>query len=179
MKTLSKVSSIILSLCEVAIGILLLVNPVGFTTGIIVSMGIILLIFGIINVVQYFRENPEAAALKQELTRGCIEILAGLFCIIKSGWFLAAFPVLTALYGIGILIAGISKVQWTVDMIRLKTKKWFWMAISAVLTIVCAVIILCNPFSSAAVMWIFIAVTLIVEAIIDIIATLFAKEESE
>lgn len=176
MKTSSKVSSIILSLCEIGIGILLLVNPVGFTTGIIVSLGIILLILGIISVVQYFKENPEAAVLKQDLTRGCIEILAGLFCIMKSGWFLAAFPVLTVLYGIGVLVIGISKVQWTVDKIRLKTKKWFWMAISAVLTIVCAVIILCNPFSSAAVMWIFIAVSLIAEAIIDIIATIFIKE---
>lgn len=129
MNTSSKISSIILSLCEAIIGILLLVNPVDFTTGIIIFLGIVLLIVGITSVVQYFRTEPEAAALKQGLTRGCIEILIGLFCIIKSGWFIATFPILTILYGIGVLIAGIAKVQWTVDKIRLKIKKWFWTAI--------------------------------------------------
>lgn len=178
MNTSSKVSSIILSLCEAIIGVLLLVNPVGFTTGIIVFLGIVLLVLGITSVVQYFRTEPEAAVLKQGLTRGCIEILSGLFCIMKSGWFIATFPILTILYGIGTLIAGIAKVQWTVDKIRLKMKKWFWTAIGAVLTIACAVIILCNPFSSTAALWIFIAITLIVEAVVDIIAAIFVKEKS-
>ncbi|MGN0307803.1 MAG: DUF308 domain-containing protein [Lachnospiraceae bacterium] len=176
MRLSSKTGSIILSLCEVIIGILLLVNPVGFTAGIIIFLGIILLILGITNVVQYFRTEPEIAALKQSLTRGCIGILAGLFCMFNSNWFIAAFPILTILYGIGMLIVGIAKVQWTIDKIRLKMKKWFWTAISAALTILCAVIILYNPFSSTAVLWIFLAVILIAGAIIDIIAAIFLKE---
>ncbi|MGM9608228.1 MAG: HdeD family acid-resistance protein [Oscillospiraceae bacterium] len=175
MKTSSKVSSIVLSLCEAIIGVLLLVNPVGFTTGIIIFLGIVLLILGIANIVQYFRTIPEEAAVKQSLARGIVEILAGLFCVFKSGWFIVAFPLLTLLYGVVILVTGVTKVQWTVDRIRLKQKKWVWMAISAVLTIVCAVIILCNPFSGTAILWIFIAVTLIVEAVFDLIAAIFTK----
>lgn len=177
MKT-SKASIIILSLCEAIVGILLMVNPVGFTTGIIIFLGLVLLILGITNVVQYFRATPQAAVIKQNLSHGLIEILAGLFCVLKSGWFIATFPILTILYGIGTLMIGITKVQWTVDKIRLKIKKWFWTALSAALTIVCAVIILCNPFSSTAVLWTFIAVILIVEAAIDIIAAIFSKEET-
>ncbi|MGN1002337.1 MAG: HdeD family acid-resistance protein [Oscillospiraceae bacterium] len=179
MKTSSKVSSIVLSLCEAIIGVLLLVNPVGFTSGIIIFLGIVLLILGITNIVQYFRAIPEAAAVKQSLARGIIEILAGLFCVFKSGWFIAAFPLLSLLYGIGILVAGVTKIQWTVDKIRLKQKKWVWTAISAVLTIVCAVIILCNPFSGTAILWIFIAVSLIVEAVLDLIAAIFIRGEAK
>ncbi|MGN0131687.1 MAG: HdeD family acid-resistance protein [Lachnospiraceae bacterium] len=178
MKTSSKVGSIILSLCEAIVGILLLVNPIGFTTGIIIFLGIILLIVGLNNVVQYFKEIPEVAALKHDLTRGCIEILAGLFCVLKSGWFIATFPLLTILYGIGTLMTGITKIQWTVDKIRLKIKNWFWTALSAVLTIVFALIILCNPFSSTTALWMFIAIILIVEAVMDIIAAIFTKEET-
>ena len=173
----SKVSSIILSLCEAVVGILLLVNPIGFTTGIIIFLGVVLLIVGIANVVQYFRTAPAIAAVKRGLTRGCIEILLGLFCILKSGWFITTFPILTILYGIVILITGIAKVQWTVDKIRLKMKKWIWTALGAVLTIACAIIILCNPFSSATVLWIFIGVALIVDAIMDIISAIFTKEK--
>lgn len=176
MKLPTKTGSIILSLCEAIVGILLFVNPVGFTTGIIIFLGAVFLILGIAGIVQYFREPPQIAAAKQSLTRGCIGVLAGLFCIFKSGWFIATFPLLTILYGIGTLITGIAKVQWTVDRIRLKMRRWFWTAISAVLTIVCAVIILCDPFSTTAVLWLFIAVILIVEAVFDIIAAIFTKE---
>ncbi|MGN0779181.1 MAG: HdeD family acid-resistance protein [Aristaeellaceae bacterium] len=176
MSIASRASSIIVSLCEAVVGILLLVNPSAFTRGIIVCVGVVLLIFGVLSVAQYFRDPPAAAALKRDLTLGCIEILAGLFCILNSGWFLAAFPVLTVLYGVGILIVGLSKVQWMLDKIRLKSGKWFWLAVSAVLTIVCAVIILCNPFGSTAVLWTFIAISLIVEAIVDIIVAIFARK---
>lgn len=176
MKTPSRVNSIILSLCEVIVGILLLLNPVGFTTGIIIFLGIVLLTLGVASIVQYFRAEPAVAAVKQSLTRGCIEMLAGAFCVTKSGWFIATFPLLTILYGIGILITGIAKVQWTVDRIRLKRKRWFWTAISAALTIVCAVIILYNPFSSTIILWKFIAVLLIVEAVVDMLAAFLLKE---
>ena len=94
----------------------------------------------------------------------------------NSHWFIAAFPLLTVLYGIGTLVTGIAKVQWMTNRIRLKAKRWFLMGLSAALTIVCAVIILYNPFSSTAVLWTFIAITLIVEAVVDVIATIFAKE---
>lgn len=177
MKPSSRISSILLSLCEAVIGVLLLVNPVGFTTGIIIFLGAVLIVLGLISVVQYFRTSPEIAAVRQGLTRGCLEILVGLFCILKNDWFITVFPILTILYGIGTLIAGIAKVQWTIDKIRLKMRRWFWTAISAVLTIACAVIILLNPFSSTAVLWIFIAVILIMEAVIDIIAAIFTKGE--
>lgn len=179
MKPLSRAGSIILSLCEAVIGILLLVEPVGFTTGIIIFLGVVLLILGITSIVQYFRTAPELAAAKQGLTQGCIEILAGLFCVLKSGWFIVTFPLLTILYGVGTLVTGIAKVQWTVDKIRLKMKKWIWTALGAILTIACAVIILCNPFSSTTVLWIFIAVILIVEAVIDIIAAIFTKDPAQ
>lgn len=179
MKVTSKISRIILAVCEAIIGIVLLVNPIGFTTGIITFLGILLLLFGAVSVVQYFRTMPEAAALEQKLARGLLMALIGLFCIFNSGWFITAFPLLTVIYGAVTLITGIVKIQWTVDMVRVKAQRWFWAGINAALTIVCAVIILCNPFSSAAVLWIFVAATLIVEAILDLIAAIFTKKAAE
>lgn len=175
MKTASKASIIILSLCEVIVGILLLMNPVSFTTGVIIFLGVVLIVVGTASVVQYFRDPPEVAVLKKELVRGCVAILGGLFCVMKSGWFIVAFPILTRLYGVVTLVTGLVKVQWTIDKIRLKQKRWIWTTFDAVLTIIFAAIVLCNPFSSTAVLWIFIAVGLIVEAVIDIITAIFIK----
>lgn len=179
MNTTSRISRIVLALCEVGIGIILLVNPIGFTTGIITFLGILLLIGGIISIVQYFRAVPEVAALEQKLARGLLMAMIGLFCIFNSGWFITVFPLLSVIYGIVTLITGIVKIQWTVDMVRMKAEKWFWVGINAALTIVCAIIIICNPFSSAAVLWVFVAVTLIVEAVLDLIAAFFAKTSVE
>ena len=98
-----------------------------------------------------------------------------MFCALQTRQVISAFPVLTVLYGVGILILGITKVQWTVDQIRLKTDKWFLTAISAAVTILCAVIILCNP----AVMWTLIAVFLILEAVMDIVAAILTRNKAE
>lgn len=171
-----RVGSIILSLCEIVIGILLLIDPMGFTVGIVTFLGIVLLATGAVSAVRYFRAKPEEAAQGQSLTYGLIEIVLGLFCVLKSGWFVATFPVFTMVYGTITLVTGIAKIQWAVDMVRTKKKKWWWIAIDAVVTIVCAAIILCDPFTSTTVIWMFVAISLIVEAVADVVVAIFSKE---
>lgn len=172
----SKFSKLILALCELVLGVVLLVNPVGFTNLIIIVSGILLLAYGLMSTVHYFRLSPAQASEGQALTQGMLLIAGGIFCILKSNWFMATFPLLTVLYGIITLITGISKIQWTVDLIRTKASKWFWAAISAVITLICSVIILCNPFSSTVIIWNFIAITLVVEAVFDVVVAFFADK---
>ena len=61
-------------------------------------------------------------------------------------------------------------------MVRTKQKYWFVALISAILTLAFAVLIVANPFSSTAFLWSFIGVTLIVEAVMDIVTFIFAKK---
>ncbi len=161
---------IVTALCELMIGILLLFNPIGFTASIIRILGIILLAFGIANIVDYFRNAPQAAARERKLASGILAVAGGLFCTVNPHWFVATFPVLTILYGIGLLVFGVVKVETAVDMFRLKTRRWGICAISAALSLVCAVIIIFNPLSSTVALWMFIAISLIVEAVIDFIS---------
>ena len=170
-------SSMAMSLVEVIIGILLLVNPIGFTSGIIIAFGIALMIMGISKTIKYFRTEPEEAAVSQILVKGLLTLLAGAFCAFNSHWFIATFPVLTLVYGVVILVAGIAKLQWTVDIIRMKRSKWLWMAISAAISIVCGITVITNPFSTTAVLWMFIGITLIVDAVFDMIGGIFGNRE--
>lgn len=163
------INGILLCLFEAAVGILLLINPIGFTTGIITAAGIVLLIIGLINVIKYFRADIGEAVMGQYLAKGLIALLAGGFCTLRAHWFIATFPALTIIYGVAVLIAGLGKVQVTCDMIRCKNKKWVVGFISALLSIVCAAVILKNPFATATVLWMFTGITLIVEAVIDVI----------
>ena len=167
-------ASILMSLVEILIGILLLINPVGFTSGIINTFGIVIAIFGISEIIQYFRLDAEEAAQKDQLTKGILFTVAGLFCVFKTEWFIATFPVITLLYGVLILVTGVSKLQKAIDMLRLKRKFWYVMLISSVLTLVVAVLAISNPFTTTAVLWTFIGVSLIVEAVMDVVAFVFA-----
>ena len=160
---------------EILVGILLLIDPVGFTSGIIIVFGIVLAVIGVISLFKYFRMDAETAAQENGLVKGLIFAIFGLFCAFKSEWFIITFPLLTVLYGILTLISGVSKVQWAVDMLRAKQKYWFVEVIGAILTIVCAVLILSNPFTSTAFLWTFIGVTMIVEAVVDVFAFVLGR----
>ena len=170
-------SSMAMSLVEIIIGILLLINPVAFTSGIIVAFGVVLVVMGIGATIKYFCIEPEIAAGSQILVKGLLLLLCGAFCVCNSQWFLATFPVLTLVYGVVILITGIKKLQWTLDMIRLKRSKWFWVAISAAVSVLCGITIITSPFSSTAVLWMFIGISLIVEALLDMVGGIFGNRE--
>ena len=173
-----RLSIIFLSIAEILVGALLLANPVGLTTWIIMAFGIVMVCIGVINVVQYFRATASEAAMKESLAIGILSVMFGLWCIMKNEWFIALFPLVTTLYGIVILVSGVAKIQWTVDMIRLKVRHWEWMALSAVVTVICAGVILAHPFSTTAALWMFIGITMVVEAVIDILAAIFKKAEN-
>ena len=177
MKVLKEqVNSIVLCLFELMVGVLLLIDPVGFTTWIIFVAGFVLMVLGILEVVKYFRTDAEEASLGQTLAKGILLLIAGGFCTLKTEWFIVTFPVLTIIYGVVILVTGVGKVQMTVDMLRRKNRKWFWAAISAVVSIACAVVVLGNPFASTAVLWAFTGISLIVECVLDIVTMILGKK---
>ena len=169
--------NVMMCLVEVLIGILLLINPIGFTSGIIIGIGCLLIIIGAADVFKYFKMEVGEAALSQSLAKGLMAIVAGMFCALNTQWFIATFPILTILYGVLILVTGFMKVQLTVDMLRLKYKRWFLAAINALISIVCAIVILKSPFTSTAVLWMFTGASLIVEAVFDVITIVVRKRD--
>lgn len=170
MKKQKNFSGIILCIFELIVGILLLIDAVLFTKGIITAIGAVLVLTGIVSVIKYFRAEPETAAIGQLMLKGLIAVSAGIFCIIKNQWFIDTFPAIAVIYGIAVFLTGLSKVQLTFDMIRRKNKKWFVAFINAVISVTCAAVIVSNPFTASKTLWMFIGIILIVEAVIDIIA---------
>ncbi|MCM1364458.1 MAG: DUF308 domain-containing protein [Faecalibacterium sp.] len=168
-------NKIILSLFELLVGILLLINPVGFTSGIITVAGIILIVLGIISIVRYFRTDAFEAAVRHDLLKGLIILLSGAFCVFGTDWFIMTFPALTIIYGIVTLFAGLAKIQLGINMLRLKQGKWHFALISAAISIICAVVILANPFTTTTILWRFTGASLIVEAVLDIVTIILGE----
>lgn len=169
--------SIIYCICEAAIGVLLIINPLGFTSAIIRLLGVALSVMGVLSIIRYFKLSPEDGAMTQGLSKGLILTFAGVFCIFCPEWFSAVFPILAVVYGIVILVIGLIKIQWTVDILRNRRAFWFIPAIGALTSIVLALIILANPFATATVMWTFIGISLIFEAIIDAVSAFFENKK--
>jgi len=169
-------SNLLMSVIEIIIGILLLIDPKEFTSGIIMVFGIILAVVGAQQIVKYFRSEIQAAIAGGFLTKGILFLLGGLFCAFNSNWFIDTFPVITLVYGIIILVTGVSKLQEAVNMLRAKQKFWFVALIRAALTLAFASLIIGDPFSDENILWIFIGISLIVEAGADVLSFIFAKK---
>lgn len=166
--SLENAADLILLLCELVIGILLLIHPVRFTIGIIIILGCIIALLGILCIVRYFRTDPASAAVRQYLALGLSLISCGALFVGRASWFVMTFPLLTMLYGIAILLTGFEKIQWTVDLLRIKSPKWWLTAISAAFAVTFSIVILANPFATAVALWIFIGIALVAEALLDI-----------
>lgn len=170
-------SVIVAGLVELLIGILLFIDPAGFTSGILKVVGGILLICGVFCLIRYFGAEPVQAALEQNFSKGLIMILLGCILTLQTEQVMGLFPLLAQLYGIAILIVGIVKLQQGVDLLRLKVRFWFLASVNALLAIVFAAVILSNPFTSTIVLWRVAAISLIVEAVLDVVVLIMTGKE--
>ena len=170
-------STIVAGLLELLIGILLFVDPVGFTSNILRVVGAIFLICGVVCLIHYFNTEPVQAALEQNFSKGLVMILLGSFLALRTQQAIALFPLLTHLYGVAILIIGVVKLQQGVDLLRLKARYWFLAGVNALLAILFASVILSNPFTSTIVLWRLAAISLIVEAVLDVVVMIVTRKK--
>ena len=169
-------NGIVVILFELAVGVLLILNPEMFTKAIILAAGVVLAIVGIVNTISYFKTEAEVAAQGQKLVIGLGALVLGVSCILGSEWIMKTLGALTIAYGVFLFLMGLEKVQSTVDMLRIKRGMWAFPLIGAVVSIVCAIIIIINPFTGVNIIWTFIGVTLLIEAAFDIM-TLVTKNK--
>lgn len=158
---------------ELVIGILLWIDPYGFLSGIVQVLGIVLLIAGIWQIINHFRETPEMAMRGTRLFWGLILALLGLFCVLRSGWFMQTLSILVVVIGIVLLVSGLMKAQWAIDLARVKAPRWGASAASAILSVLLGLVFIFNPFSTQTLMWQVLAAFLIVEAVLDILSVVF------
>lgn len=167
---------------ELVVGFLLIISPDAFTRGIIISFGVLLMLFGVVSIIQYFRTEPQMAALQKKLAQGIGSLVMGLVLGIRSQWFVEFFPMLTSLYGIALLAVAIVKLQRIVDFLRLKQRGWYLEGIGTLLLTISGILLLVNPFTTVKYVWTLIAVVLFADAALTlatIIVSSRKKEEEE
>ena len=165
----NRTGGLLLSLGEILVGILLLIDPAGFTSGIIIAAGAVLAAVGLYSIILYFRTEPFEASAGRQLSLGLISLAAGVFCIVRYSWFAETFALLTTVYGAALIALGLGKVQKMTDVLRCRGKRWYLAAAGAGVTLICGVLVMLNPFAAADILWRFTGISLLAEAVLDVV----------
>ncbi|MBO4367894.1 MAG: DUF308 domain-containing protein [Clostridia bacterium] len=158
--------SLMLSLSELLLGLLLLINPTGLTDFVIVLIGILMLAGGIYHLFRYIRLPREEAASTWKLSSGAALLAAGIYAVISRHSLEQILGTLTTLFGLVVMAAAFMKLQISVDAWRGKRPFWYLMVISFLLTDIQAMLLLINPYSESSV-WIFNGIALILLSLLD------------
>lgn len=158
--------TLMLALGELVLGILLLVNPMGLASVVIILAGVLMIALGGYHLVRYIRLPREKAAETWNLATGTGLITVGITAIANQHWLVQMFGTLAAVYGIMTTVISFMKLQIAVDALRWKRPYWYLMAISFAVTAILAALLFIQPFAESTV-WIFAGIVLLVLAVLD------------
>ncbi len=164
-KFLKNANSGIICLIEIVVGVLLLVNASALISYILILAGAFIAASGVISGIKYFVSPVDDGEKAQTLTKALVSISIGAFLLVNNDIVSKAAGIITFVFGAVILYAGYVKLQKAFDKIR--RKQFFAVAlVSALVTIACAALVLFVIKEN--IIWIFIGISLIVEAAVDL-----------
>lgn len=146
MKKLKKLkwNLIFLALGLMALGVILIIFPNQTFKTICYALSVVLFVIGVVSFASYLKKDINGLLNRYDLVVGLSTILAGILVILKVEEIQKLIPVIL---GFLITISGIIKFQNSMDMLRLKYKKWMISFVLAMINIVAGIILLINPFS--------------------------------
>ena len=156
--TMSAILSIIMWL-------VLLIWP-GTTTQIVSTMlGIVLLSYGIIQIVMFLWTREKTVFSQGILLLGIIFAVIGAWIILKPEMIIMAVP---AIVGILIIIHGLHNIIQAVDLKREGYEKWWLALLFGVLTVLFGALLIYNPFGAVEVVVRMIGIFMIYDGVSDI-----------
>jgi uncharacterized membrane protein HdeD (DUF308 family) len=160
-----KVQRLVTALVIAIIGIMFIIFPKSSAHILCYVGGALLIAWGVFRIVMYFVSGMRT--INYSLVGGVTLILIGSILCARPDLVEA---ILTIAVGVVLIIDGIAKLQHCMQIVLLKESGWWINIIVSVVSVVLGIIVLCNPFSSTTALMIFIGISLIVDAVCDIIS---------
>ncbi|MDY3248953.1 MAG: DUF308 domain-containing protein [Candidatus Choladocola sp.] len=160
-------SYIFVSALYVVLGIVLLARPTVSVKMICNGLGFLMIVLGITYGIIYFTKDNLEGFLQMDLVIGIICLAFGVF-ILLNPTFLAS--VLPFAMGIILLLGAVVKLQSSLNMKRLRFRKWYLVLLFAVLIVVLGIILLCNPFQQEKHMILYIGICLILDGMTNLVS---------
>ncbi len=161
-----------LSIAYIVLGLIMIFNPQNFIEILCYVFGGIIIVYGLFNVIAYLSgRNSYDGPKNSELIRGVVSLFIGLFLVIRPAFIVNIFAVVL---GIAVLIDGIYDLQLAVDIKENGYDKWFIHLITAIITIILALIIIFTS-SGIELMTVFIGISLLFDGLTNIFAIISIK----
>lgn len=175
MKTLKKLFGISFatSIVFLIFGLFLVFRTEGTIQLISSIIGIILLLNGGWSLIKYFKGEKEGT-YRVEFIYGSVAIIAGFILILNPK---AVASILPFILGIYFTITGILKLKYALDLREYKRENPTFMMILSILTILCGILFIANPFGGAVAITQIIGIFMIIYAFLDILNYLFLRKD--
>ena len=165
--------SLISSGVILVLGLLLFFKSSVTLMGISYIFGGLIIAIGVLAIVRFISNNHSDISNQLNIIYGIICIISGIFFIEKPEIIGSIIPVVM---GIGIIISSSLKIQQSFNLKGLNSSYFFWSFVTALLSLICGVILLFNPFKGAVIITKVIGIFLVMYAILDICNTIVLKK---
>ncbi len=166
-------TSILTSIIFIAFGIFLLLRPDTTIRIISYTIGIILILLGAFSLGKYYSDNKEKKSIDFNLIYGILSIIVGLVMILNPTALATLIPFVL---GFWIVINGVIKIQYALELKKNKNDAWVATIVIALLILIWGLILVFNPFSGAIAITQLIGIFIIIYSILDIVeSTLIRK----
>lgn len=135
--------SILISVILIMLSILLIIKPETFISIIMITLGIISVVSGIIQIILYFKSSTEIKAFSPKLIFGLISIIFGIILIFLPKLILGFIVYIIALW---IILQSIIKIQIAINLKQFANSSWKIMLILSIITLLLGIFLLFNPF---------------------------------
>lgn len=161
-----KTSVILASIITIALGIVLIIKPVGATVMICRVAGFLLLMSGLFVTGSYFLNMSEHIG-GATLIIGLIQLALGLWVTLRSENFV---QFLTFIVGFVVLVHSFGFFQNAFELKRLRYSFWWILLIIAVITLIFGIITVAAPFETVAVTMTLAGISLVFDGISSAVA---------
>ena len=169
-----KSGMMLLSIAYIIIGMMLLIMPQTSLLWICYAFGAVVLVTGIVCLIQYARIRGTGFTAPFMLVGGVITAGLGIFTLAKPQVVASFLPVV---FGIFILVDGLSRVGTAIDLAKRKGQKWWMLLLLSVVSVALGVLLVLHPFDAAVSVVMVCGILLIVEGALNLGCVLYAAME--
>ena len=162
---IAKIGYIVMSVMFCIAGALFIALPDISITMIGISMGIAMIVFGIVKLVGYFSRDLFRLAFQFDLELGILLLVLGLIVLIRPDDLMSFICIVL---GISILTDGLFKIQIALDSKRFGIKSWWVILALAVVAGTIGVFLIFRSAKSAQFLTVLLGVSILAEGILNL-----------
>lgn len=170
----TKSGMMLLSIAYIIIGMMLLIMPQTSLLWICYAFGAVVLVTGIVCLIQYARIRGTGFTAPFMLVGGVITAGLGIFTLAKPQVVASFLPIV---FGIFILVDGLSRVGTAIDLAKRKGQKWWMLLLLSVVSVALGALLVLHPFDAAVSVVMVCGILLIVEGALNLGCVLYAAME--